>query len=64
GSNEVMPRTNTHSHARRAKKKDPPAQNRKADEIYLRPQKNAPLPTRKWLYGLYFLPIAKSLFLE
>jgi hypothetical protein len=47
-----------------AKKNDLPARNRKADEIYLRLQKSAPLPTRKWLHGLYFLPIAKSLFLE
>jgi hypothetical protein len=40
-----------------AKKKDPPAQCRKADEIYLKLQKNAPFPTRQWLY--VFLPIAK-----
>ncbi|MBR3823287.1 MAG: hypothetical protein IKJ37_16915 [Kiritimatiellae bacterium] len=41
-------------------KKNPPAQCRKADEIYLRLQKkNAPFSTRKWLHGLYFLPIAK-----
>ena len=35
-----------------AKKKDPLVQNRKADEIYLRLQKSAPFPTRKWLYVL------------
>ena len=35
-----------------AKKKDLPAQNRKADEIYLRLQKNAPFPTRQWLHNL------------
>jgi hypothetical protein len=41
-----------------AKKKDPPAQNRRVDEIYLRLQKSAPFPTRKWLYVLCvsFLP--------
>ena len=32
-----------------AKKKDPPAQNRRVDEIYLRLQKSAPFSTRLWL---------------
>ena len=32
--------------------KDPPAQNRRVDEIYLRLQKSAPFPTRKWLHVL------------
>jgi hypothetical protein len=39
----------------------PPAQCRKADEIYLKLQKNAPLPTRKWLHGLYFLPSKRGM---
>ena len=46
-----------------AKKKDPPAQNRKADEIYVRLQKNAPFPTRKWLHGLWFSHYRKITFL-
>jgi hypothetical protein len=37
-----------------------PAQNRRVDEIYLRLQKSAPFPTRKWLHVLCvsFLPNA------
>jgi len=43
---------------KKKKKKRPPAQCRKADEIYLKLQKkNAPFPTRQWIY--VFLPIAK-----
>ena len=46
-----------------AKKKDPPAQCRKADEIYLRLQKNAPFPTRQWRYVLWFSCYRKITFL-
>ena len=44
-------------------KKKPPAQRRKADEIYLKLQKNAPFPTRQCLYVLWFSHYRKITFL-
>ncbi|MBR6586354.1 MAG: hypothetical protein IKK82_02935 [Kiritimatiellae bacterium] len=46
------------------KKKSPRRNAEGLMKYFLRQQKSAPFPTRKWLHGLYFLPIAKSLFLE
>ena len=45
--------------AQPTKKKCPSAQCREAMKYVLRQQKNASFPTRQWLHGLYFLPIAK-----
>jgi len=45
-----------------AKKKDPPAQRRRADEIYiLRQQKNAPFPTRKILCFMCFVSTKRGM---